>query len=71
MLLADPRPDASLRGECNGIPRNVIIMWNTIYAANKLAEKRVMFSRQFCKSSSFFEAATKQKHQGLYRLISG
>ena len=31
--------------------RNVIIMRNTIYARNKLAKERVMFSRKFCNSS--------------------
>ena len=35
--------------------RNGIIMRNTIYAGNKLTEERVMFSRQFYKSSSFFD----------------
>ena len=47
----------SLRnGMRNGV-RNGIIMRNTIYAGNKLTEERVMFSRQFYKSSSFFDAA--------------
>ena len=47
----------SLRnGMWNGV-RNGIIMRNTIYAGNKLTEERVMFSRQFYKSSSFFDAA--------------
>ena len=42
----------SLRnGMWNGV-RN-IIMRNTIYAGNKLTEERVMFLRQFYKSSSF------------------
>ena len=40
----------------NGM-RNGIIMRNTIYVGNKLTEERVMFSRQFYKSSSFFDAA--------------
>ena len=35
---------------------NGIIMRNTIYVGNKLTEERVMFSRQFYKSSSFFDA---------------
>ena len=38
--------------------RNGIIMQNTIYAGNKLTEERVMFSRQFHKSSSFFDGAS-------------
>ena len=47
----------SLRnGMWHGV-RNGIIMRNTIYAGNKLTEERVMFSRQFYKSSSFFDAA--------------
>ena len=47
----------SLRnGMWNGV-RNGIIMRNTIYVGNKLTEERVMFSRQFYKSSSFFDAA--------------
>ena len=48
----------SLRtGMWNGV-RNGIIMRNTIYVGNKLqTEERVMFSRQFNKSSSFFDAA--------------
>ena len=47
----------SLRnGMWNGV-RNGIIMRNTIYVGNELTEERVMFSRQFYKSSSFFEAA--------------
>ena len=40
----------------NGV-RNGIIMRKTIYAENKLTEERVMFSRQFYKSSNFFDAA--------------
>ena len=40
----------------NGV-RNGIIMRNTIYAGNKLSEERSLFSRQFYKSSSFFDAA--------------
>ena len=40
----------------NGV-RNGIIMRNTIYAGNKLTEERILFSRQFYKSSSFFDAA--------------
>ena len=43
-------------GMWNGV-RNGIIMRNTIYAGNKLTEERVMFLRQFYKSSSFFDAA--------------
>ena len=43
--------------------RNVIIMRNTIYAGNKFTEERVMFSRQFCKSSSFFDAADSSRVQ--------
>ena len=39
---------------CNGV-RNGIIMRNTIYAGNKLTEERILFSRQFYKSSSFFD----------------
>ena len=47
----------SLRnGIWNGV-RNGIIMQNTIYVGNKLTEERDMFSRQFYKSSSFFDAA--------------
>ena len=47
----------SLRnGMWNG-GRKGIIMRNTIYAVYKLTEERVMFSRQFYKSSSFFDAA--------------
>ena len=47
----------SLRnGTWHGV-RNGIIMRNTIYVGNKLTEERVMFSRQFYKSSSFFDAA--------------
>ena len=47
----------SLRnGMWNGV-RNGIIMRNAIYAGNKLTEERVMFSRKFYKSSSFFDAA--------------
>ena len=47
----------SLRnGMWNGV-RNGIIMRNTIYAGNKLTEERILFSRQFYKSSSFFDAA--------------
>ena len=43
----------SLRnGMWNGV-RNGIIMRNTIYAGNKLTEERILFSRQFYKSSSF------------------
>ena len=34
--------------------RNGIIMRNTIYEGNKLTEERVMFLRQFYKSSSSF-----------------
>ena len=34
-----------------------IIMRNTINAGNKLTEERILFSRQFYKSSSFFDAA--------------
>ena len=46
----------SLRnGMWNGV-RKGIIMRNTIYAVYKLTEERVMFSRQFYKSSSFFDA---------------
>ena len=40
----------------NGVG-NGIIMRNTIYVGNKLTEERVMFSRQFYKSSNFFDAA--------------
>ena len=43
-------------GMWNGV-RNGITMRNTIYAGNKLTEERVMFSRQFNKSSIFFDAA--------------
>ena len=47
----------SLRnGMWNGM-QNGIIMRNMIYAGNKLTEKRIPFSRQFYKSSSFFDAA--------------
>ena len=53
--------------------RNGIIMRNTIYAGNKLTEERVMFSRQFCKISSFFDAADSSRIlttiRGLDRLI--
>ena len=37
--------------------RNGIIMRNTVYVRNKSTEERVMFSRQFYNSSSFFDAA--------------
>ena len=47
---------SSRNGMWHGV-RNGIIMRNTIYAGNKLTEERVMFSRQFYKSSSFFDAA--------------
>ena len=48
------RGGMSLRnGMWNGV-RNGIIMRNTIFVENKLTEERVMFSRQFYKSSSFF-----------------
>ena len=33
--------------------QNGIIMRNTIYAGNKLTDERILFSRQFYKSSSF------------------
>ena len=47
----------SLRnGMWNGV-RNGIIMRNTIYAGNKLTEERILFSRQFYKSSSFVDVA--------------
>ena len=47
----------SLRnGMWNGV-RNGIIMRNTIYAGNKLTEERILLSRQFYKSSSFFDVA--------------
>ena len=47
----------SLRnGMWNGV-RNGIIMRNTIYVGNKLTEERILFSRQFYKSSSFFDVA--------------
>ena len=47
----------SLRnGMWHGV-RNGIIMRNTIYAGNKLTEERFLFSRQFYKSSSFFDVA--------------
>ena len=47
----------SLRnGMWNGV-QNGIIMRNTIYAGNKLTEERILFSRQFYKSSSFFDVA--------------
>ena len=46
----------SLRNGMWNIVRNGIIMRNTIYAGNKLTEERVTFSRQFYKSSSFFDA---------------
>ena len=39
-------------GMWNGV-RNGIIMRNTIYAGNKLTEERILFARQFYKSSSF------------------
>ena len=45
--------------------RNAVIMQNTIYAGNELTEEWVMFSRQFYKSSSLFDAADR----GLDRLI--
>ena len=45
----------SLRnGMWHGV-RNGTIMRNTIYAGNKLTEERILFSRQFYKSSSFFD----------------
>ena len=48
-------------------------MQNTIYTGNKLTEERVMFSRQFYKSSSFFGAADSNRMlttiRGLDRLI--
>ena len=40
--------------------QNGIIMRNTIYAGNKLTEERILFSRQFYKSSSFFDVADYQ-----------
>ena len=43
-------------GMWNGV-RNGIIMRNTIYAGDKLTEERILFSRQFYKSSSFFDVA--------------
>ena len=43
-------------GMWNGV-RNGIIMRITIYAGNKLTEERILFWRQFYKSSSFFDAA--------------
>ena len=43
-------------GMWNGV-RNGIITRNTIYAGNKLTEERILFSRQFYKSSSFFDVA--------------
>ena len=47
----------SLRnGMWHGV-RNGIIMRNTIYTGNKLTEERILFSRQFYKSSSFFDVA--------------
>ena len=47
----------SLRnGMWNGV-RNGIIMQNTIYAGNKLTEECILFSRQYYKSSSFFDVA--------------
>ena len=47
----------SLRnGMWNGV-RNGIIMRNTSYAGNKLTEERILLSRQFYKSSSFFDVA--------------
>ena len=53
--------------------RNGIIMRNTIYAGNKLTEKRVMFSSQFYKSSSSFDAVDSCQIlttiRGLDRLI--
>ena len=46
----------SLRnGMWHGV-RNGIIMQNMIYAGNKLTEERILFLRQFYKSSSFFDA---------------
>ena len=51
------RGGKSLRnGMWNGV-RNGIIMRNTIYAGNKLTEERILFSRQFYKSRSFFDVA--------------
>ena len=55
----------SLRnGMWNGV-RKGISMRNTIYAGNKLTEERILFSRQFHKSSSFFDvvdySTTKQQ----------
>ena len=53
--------------------RNGIIMRNTIYSESKLTEERVMFSRQFYKSSNFFDAADSSRIlttiRGLDRLI--
>ena len=47
----------SLRnGMWHGV-RNGIIMQNTIYVGNKLTEERILFSRQFYKSSSFLDVA--------------
>ena len=43
-------------GTWHGV-RNGIIMRNTICAGNKLTEERVLFSRQFYKSSSFFDVS--------------
>ena len=43
-------------GMWNGV-RNGIIMRNTISAGNKLTEERILFSRQFYKSSSFVDVA--------------
>ena len=34
-----------------------IIMRNTIYAGNKLTEERILISRKFYKSRSFFDVA--------------
>ena len=39
---------------------NGIIMRNTIYAGNILTEERILFSRQFYKSSSVFDVADYQ-----------
>ena len=54
-------PDAAVRVKGGKSLRNGmwngIIMRNTIYAGNKLTEERILFSRQFYKSSSFFDVA--------------
>ena len=50
----------SLRNGMWNDVRNGIIMRSTIYAGNKLTKERILFSRQFYKSSSFFDVADNQ-----------